>query len=192
MSAKPLIRLRASVTLLAVWTCAGIAINGIAQKSPSEEKLLQHLRLYTQAMMKARPDERQVTDVAMQLALLTAEERERVLTSSEMRAFTTFLSEDQRTQFIQLALASGIPELMSGFDTAPVERRTRWVNQALNELEQLRMDGQSEEPAIIDDSEAQRISQSGLAEFWRNADSTSRIGVLPLLERIQSILQIPR
>ena len=81
--------------------------------------------------------------------------------------------------------------MMHGFDAAPPERRIRWVNQALDQLEALGVSDQIHLEDSFNDA-AQAIAVGGLSNFWQISDSATRIAIQPLLEGLQDILQVPR
>jgi hypothetical protein len=193
VSKKWRIRLRAAFVLLALWTVVALATRSVDRRKPSELTALRFLEEHP-IRSGLRVDQRKqlVERLATQITALEGDERQRMLMNERMRDFIQELTEDEKSLFLQLTLVKGIPEMMEGFDTAQPERRLRWINQALTELEQLQSDDRPKSTRPLDDATAQQIAEMGLVSYWRDADATARLELQPLLERIQSILQVPR
>lgn len=193
VSKKSRIYLRACFALLALWAAVALALGGLEWRRPSERKTLQFLEDHRLAP-ELPPDQRKswITQLAAQLNALESDDRQRVLMDARIRPAITEMTDGEKSFFLQLTLPKGMAETMEGFDTALPERRLRWVNQALNELEQLQVGDRSEFPKQFDEAAARRIAENGLQEYWRDADPSTRIALQPLIERIQGILQVPR
>jgi len=184
---------RGGLVLLVLWVAVLVGVWLLSRQTPSLQRTLQFVQEHPfDTTLSAPKRQSWITEIAAQLNELESEDRQRVLIDPSMRRSIVKMTEHEKAQYLQLALAKGIPEVIEGFTQARPERRQRWIDQALNELEQLQNDNRGEAHLFPDQSAAEIIAQEGLAQYWREADVTTRVEMQPFLERIQSILQVPR
>ena len=166
-----------------------LALRAMERAGPSEKKTLQFLR-ENSLRMELSEDQRRdwIGRTASLLGGLESDERQRIFLDPVLRQSVAQMTEVEKASFLEKTMAKGIPEAIQGFGTAPPERQLRWLNQALDELEQTGATMRSP----LDDAGIQRIAEKGLTAYWAEVDLTTRIELQPFLERLQGILQIPR
>lgn len=181
------------MVVVALWAIIAVGLWRVDREAPSARKTVQFL-LQNPLNQGTSTDERRswIRQIAGQINELESEDRQRVFLEPEMRQSLMFLTDAEKSLYLQLTLARGLPEMLEGFQQATPERRLRWIDSALNELDQLRRGTRRDFEKILDQDSILFIAREGLAQYLEKTGVSVEIQLQPLLERIQNIVQVTR
>ena len=184
---------QSGTVLLVLWAIIAAGVWSLDRGKPSAQKTVLFLQQHpVNAGLSAQERQSWITHLAAQINKLESEDRQRVFLDPRMRQSLALLTDQEKSLYLQLTLAKGIPEMLEGFRQAPPDRRFRWLDVALNELEQLQGGSRRDFEKILDRNAIARIAYEGLDPYLRDAGVTVQIQLQPLLERIQNIVQVTR
>jgi hypothetical protein len=133
--------------------------------------------------------EREMNAVAEQLNALSYDERREVRMSKKLDEFFRLLSPAEQLRFLDLTLPTGFKQMMEAFNKMEPEKRKRFVEKALADMQKNEGDGNAPPP---DDAHVQKIVQEGLRSFYSDASADAKMDLAPLIEQMQKNLQFGR
>jgi hypothetical protein len=179
--------------LLLLWTVIALGVWNLERAKPSAQKTVDFLRQSPFTPDLTTPERQsRITALAARINELEGEDRLRVFLTPQLREALATLTDSEKALYLDLTEPPGISGMLEGFGNAAPERRMRWIDVALNELDQLHAGSRGELEQTLSRDVLQRIAREGLAEYLRDASVSVRIQLQPLLERIQQTVQVTR
>ncbi|HEV7869402.1 MAG TPA: hypothetical protein VGO90_17065 [Chthoniobacteraceae bacterium] len=179
--------------LLLLWAVIALGVWNLERAKPSAQKTVEFLRQSPFTPDLTTPERQsRITALAARINELEGEDRLRVFLTPQLRQALATLPDSEKALYLDLTEPPGISGMLEGFGNAPAERRMRWIDVALNELDQLHAGSRGELEQTLSRDVLQRIAREGLAEYLRDASVSVRIQLQPLLERIQQTVQVTR
>jgi hypothetical protein len=175
---------------LVLWAVVAAVVWSLDRERPTAENTVRFLRQHPlRAEISAIDRQQWITRLTARINKLESEDRQRLFLAPQMRQAIEQLTDQEKSLYLQLTLSKGIPGMLEGFRNAPPERRWRRLDVALNELELFQSGSRQDLEKILD---KHRITAEGFDPYLREASITTQIQLQPLLERIQSIVQVTR
>jgi len=190
---KRRIYLWGGAALLAVWV---LAVGGIwlarAQRMTAEKTIT-----YLEANPLAdRSDEQRATAIAGmadRVNRLTFEERQKFRFEGRLREWFEELTPEERLRYLDLTLPKGMKQMMDAFNEMPPARRKQIVSRALVDMNRAREEiGGRDISGTMSDANLQRMVDEGMRSFIRDANAETKLDLQPLIEQMQSIMQMAR
>jgi len=176
---------------LAVWLAALAGIHWSRAQKPTPEKLAAFLA--ERGRMDSLPPAKRaevIQRVARDLNRLTLEERQELRRgTSRFDEFFTQLTPDERSEFLDLTLPEGFKQMMAAFNKMNPERRKRFIQRALDDLDKIENEGMRPAERALEEESMQKIINSGLESFYNDANAEVKLEMAPVIERLQQVMQ---
>jgi hypothetical protein len=179
---------KVAALLIAVWVVAGGVMWWMAHSKPTPEKLAAYLAANPLEGKPPATRGKAIEKVAAQLNGLSYDERREMRMGRKLDGFFRSLNPAEQSRFLDLTLPTGFKQMMDAFNKMDAERRKKFVERTLNEMQKDEGDG----APPIDDPHVQKIVQQGLRSFYSDASADVKMDFAPLLEQMQKNLQFGR
>ncbi len=187
-----------AVILVAVWlvAMAGYAF-AKAQKVTAEK--VSALVAKTD-LSKLSPEERRkaLRKLSSMLNSLPLDERRLARAAADWDRLLREMSEEERVEFIESTLPTGVKQMLTNFEQLPPDRRARLMRDSMKRLqeardkpevrERLQAEGRSAPPPLSEESQ-RRLTQTGLNTFYTQSSAQTKAELAPLLEELQRAMQ---
>jgi hypothetical protein len=178
--------IKAIVALAGVWLIAGGVIFWAKASKPTPEKLERYVNSNPLDGKSADARARTIEKVADQLNALTYEERQHMRMGRRLDAFFSSLTAEEQGKFLDLTLPTGFKQMMEAFNKMDPERRKRFVEKALADMER---DAERGAQPPVDDEVMQKMVEQGLRSYYSDASADVKMDLAPLIEQMQKNLQ---
>jgi len=200
---KPLVI--GATLLVVVWVLAmaGYAI-AKAQKVTADKVSAQVAKT---DLSKLSPDARRkaLRKLAVMLNSLPAEERRVARAEADWDRLLREMTEEERLEFIESTLPTGVKQMLTSFEQLPADRRQRILRDSLKRLQEARDTPEARErlqagggpaPPPLSEESQKRLTQTGLNTFYTQSSAQTKAELAPLIEELQRAMQqgrfIPR
>jgi len=175
------------LVLAAVWLTAGVIIYFAKSARPTAKSIAAYLDAHSLAQANESDRAKVVDRVAEQLNKLDYPERQELRRTHQLDAFYKEMTDAERKHFLDLTLPQGFRQMMQAFNKMEPQRRKRFVEKAMAELEEKGPNPRQDEN--ITPEERQKIVQEGLSAFYEEANADVKLEFAPLIEQLQRALQ---
>ncbi len=178
---------------MAVWALAAGGMWLARTSRMTAEKTVAYLEANPLTGKSEGDRARIIAGMADRVNRLGFEERQKFRYEGQLRAWFEQLTEEERARYIELTLPRGMQQMMEAFNEMPPTKRKQIVNRAMNDLARVREEipeGRSA-PALSDDN-FKKIVDEGMKTFIRDASAETKLDLQPLIEQMQSIMQMTR
>ncbi len=190
---KPL--LYAGVAIVAIWLLAWGGYAFAKSRKITAEKVA--AAVSQTDLSKLSPDARRkmLRRLAAMMNSLPIEERRNARMESDWDKFFATMTEDERVEFIESTLPTGVKQMLASFEELPADRRSRIIRDSIKRLQesrdQLQSQGRQPRPPLSDESQ-KRITAIGLGAFYSQSSAQTKAEVAPLLEELQRAMESGR
>lgn len=176
-------------SILAVW----IVVIGIVwinkSLSPSPQSIRNLTDRFQEISDTGESEKRTalIHQITAQLNHLTFQQRQELQKSPEMDHFYASLTESERAVFLEQTLPTGFQHMMERLNQLSSEERQKIVDRAIRDLNKNALP--TDEPIDPDSPEAKMIIEQGMAAFYRDASTETKLDFAPVIEQMQRNLQ---
>jgi len=130
------------------------------------------------------------------LNALSYEQRQRLQLEHVVDGWFAQMTEEEKSQFIEATLPTGIKQMIDAFQQLPEDKRQRLIDNAMKNLRAAdnrnpNGSGTNSSPPISPELEA-KIRTIGLKSFYSQSSAETKAEVAPLLEELQRQMQSGR
>jgi hypothetical protein len=179
--------------LAAVWV---IAVGGIwlaRSQRITAEKAIAYMQSHRLAGLSAAERKRILEGLAYRVNRLSFEERQKFRFEKSVREMFDEMSDEERARYLDLTLPKGMQQMMEAFNQMPPAKRKQVVTRALNDMNRMRDEmGQEDLAKSLSDQNVQRIIDEGMKKYISGANADTKLDLQPLIEQMQSIMQMIR
>lgn len=173
------------IILGATWMIVFIALWFVQASKPTPEKLNAYILAHPIENLTGADRQRVVRHVTDRINRLNHAERRRMQSRhSELRAFFYQLTSEEQDDFLNETLPSGFRELMRALNKMTPAQREKMVKRALDDMQEDKID--EDRPFSLDDPHIQKMIESGLESFYRDASIETKLDFAPVIEAIQA------
>lgn len=185
--------LRGLLAVAAVWLIAMAAI-GIARATRmTAGKTLAYMDAHSLEGKSSAERMRAIEGLAARVNKLSFEERQKFRFEDRIRKRFEEMTDEEKARYLDLTLPKGMQQMMQAFNEMTPARRKQVVNRALNDLDRMREEtGQGEIQRALSDQNVQRIIDEGMKNYLRDATAQTKLDLQPVIEQMQSIMQLGR
>lgn len=135
-------------------------------------------------------------DLADKLNKLGYEERQRLRAEHLMTNWFAQMTEEEKLQFIEATMPTGIKQMIVAFEQLPEEKRRRAIDDAMKNLRTTNgrarvEDGTNAPPPISPELEA-KVRTIGLKSFYSQSSAQTKAELAPFLEALQREMETGR
>jgi len=193
---KPLVI--GGVVLAVVWAVAmAVYLYAKAQKVTAEKVAAQVAKTEL-AKLSAEERRKALRKLAAMLNSLQVDERRVARAEADWDRLVREMTEEERLEFLESTLPSGVKQMLTNFEQLPPDRRKRILSDSLKRLQEARdnpevrerMQSEGRQPGPPLSEEAQkRLTQVGLNTFYTQSSAQSKAELAPLIEELQRAMQ---
>ncbi len=187
----------AAIALAIVWGVAMVAFMVVRSWKVTAAKVSQFES--TVDLDKLQPadrakDLRKLEDL---INAMPADERRRWRTEEDWKRIYGQMTEEERGQFIDATLPSGLKQMMDTFASMPEEQRKQVIDDAIRNLHEGRPSGGgrpdpnygSNGPPPLSPELENKVRQLGLKAYYSSSSAEMKVELAPLMEEIQNQIQ---
>lgn len=178
---------RPLLVLAAVWLTAGVIIYFAKSAKPTPASIASYLDTHSLAQASEGERAKIIDTIAAQLNRLDYPERHELRRTRQLDGFYKEMSDAERGRFLDLTLPQGFRQMMQAFNKMEPQRRKRFVEKAIAELEENGTNPEQDEN--ITTEEREKIVKEGLTAFYEEANAEVKLEFAPLIEQLQRALQ---
>lgn len=175
--------------LACIWATAAIGIWTVRALTPKADDVLAMLRANTLASLPAQERDVFLGELANALNRLDAKQRRVVQLSDEIRAIYPRMSPAERLRFLERTRPPGSEQMARAFSRLSVERRRRFVNEAVEDIDALRPDNRTRMLRDGTRDRLERAIRQGLPDKPDDSPQADSLDVQPFVEQTQRVLQ---
>jgi hypothetical protein len=182
---KPLVV--AVVVLLGVWILAYAGFTIAKNAKVTGEKVRAYL---------AKTDLAQLADYMNQLP---PDERRTARMDREWDKWFKEMNDQEKGEFIEATLPSGIKQMLTAFEQLPPEKRAKAVTESVKRMREARDDPRNraqwegrDAPPPLSEELQKRVTAAGLGAFYSQSSAQTKAELAPLLEEIQRSMESGR
>jgi DNA-directed RNA polymerase specialized sigma24 family protein len=133
--------------------------------------------------------EREIRRIAEMINRLDFHEREKNRQNRTGEEFFRKLSKEERTLFVDLTVMESMNRFMEALDGLEPSERRRFVQQALQEIDDGRTAEEMERAKELGDDLLDRISEEGMQAYFNKASADTKLDLAPLMEAMNEVMQ---
>jgi len=201
---KPLVI--GGIVLALVWALAMAGYAFAKAQKVTAEKVAAQVAKLDLAKLKGDARKKALRKLAQMLNALPPEDRRTARFEADWDRLFNQMSEEERAEFLESTLPTGVKQMLTSFEQLPADRRNRIVRDSLKRLQEARdnpelrerMQAQGRQgPATPLSEETQkRMTTVGLNAFYTQSSAQAKAELAPLIEELQRAMQqgrfIPR
>lgn len=180
---------KALLILAGVWLIAGGAIWWARSSKATPETIVQYVETHPLAGLSESERAKRLERVADQLNRLEYEQRREVRMSRKLDEFFRALTPAEQARFLEQTLPAGFTQMMDALNKMEPQKRQKFVERALREMQQQEGGALPEGMAENLDANARKIMNQGLKSFYSEASADTKMDLAPLIEQMQKNLQ---
>ena len=190
-----------AVAILAViWIIAFAGYTIAKNAKVTTEKV----RAYTQSVdfnrLSATDRAQAIKKLAAMLNALSLEERQSLQLDQTAYRWFEQMTEAEKGEFLEATVPTGFKQMLGAFEEMPVDKRQRFVNQAVKQMkesrEKLAGGGQLPSPntnsIVLSEELQQKVTTIGLKSFYSQSSAQTKAELAPLLEEMQRMMESGR
>jgi hypothetical protein len=185
----------------AIWAVALMGFSLARDARVTPEKLLAFTQQTDLSQLRGEARAKALRELARQLNALPMEDRRRARLDGSIWSWFEKMTEEEKAQFVEATLPTGMRQMLSAFEELPDDRRHRAIDDALKRLRQAGNEVSSgaepgeqagtNSPSLSPELEA-RIRTIGLKTFYSQSSAQTRAELAPVLEELQRAMQSGR
>jgi hypothetical protein len=185
--------LRGAAALAAVWVIATAGVWIARSQKMTAEKTLAYMNAHRLAGLSAAERRKIIEELASRVNRLSFDERQKFRFEKGIRQAFEEMTDEERASYLDRTLPKGMQQMMEAFNQMTPVRRKQIVNRALNDMNRMRDEmGQQELTKSLTDQNVQRIIDEGMKNYISGANAETKLDLQPLIEQMQSIMQMAR
>ncbi len=182
-----------AAALLVIWVVALGAMWFARSQKMTSEKVLDYISANSLHSKSDVERMKMIEELGRRVNQLSFEERQKLRFEKSIRSAYEGMTDAERARYLDLTLPGGMKQMMEAFNAMEPAKRKQMVNRAVNELQRAQNEGTREElDKALNDQNLKRIIDQGLKSYMTDANASAKLDIQPLMEQMQSILQISR
>lgn len=187
----------AAAVLLAVWLVAWGGYRMAREAKVTPEKFSAFVNHLDLSRLSGEKRAKALQQLAAMMNQLPWEERRKTRLERKTDPLFAQMTEQEKSQFVEATLPTGLKQMLTSFEQLPEERRRRAITNALDRLKRAR-DGPlppseaTNRPPALSPELQQRIFTTGLKTFYQQSSAQTKAEVAPLLEEMQRLMESGR
>jgi hypothetical protein len=182
------------LALAGVWVVAALGLWIARAQRMTAEKTIAYAHEHRLAEGLTDAQRSKIVDgLADRVNQLSFDERQKFRQQGDMREFFEKMTPAERAHYLDLTLPKGMKQMMEAFNQMPTEKRKQLVNRALGDLNKARDEAGPNDPdrvrVAFSDPTMQKIINSGMESFLKDANADTKLDLQPLIEQMQNIMQ---
>jgi len=194
---KPLVV--AVVVLLGVWILAYVGFAIAKNAKVTGEKVRAYLAKNDLSKLQGRDRAKALKQLANYMNQLPPDERRTARMDREWDKWFKEMNEQEKGEFIEATLPSGVKQMLTAFEQLPPEKRAKAVTDSVKRMREARDDprnraqweGRDAPPPLSEDLQ-KRVTAAGLGAFYSQSSAQTKAELAPLLEEIQRSMESGR
>ena len=190
----------AVAALAVMWALATAGYLAAKNQRVTAEKVRVYLRSVDLSKLSGEARTKALRDLARQLNALSFEERRAARLDGEWARWFEAMTEEEKSQFIDATVPTGVKNALTSFEQLPPERRRRAIDEALKRLKEAQTELANGElqpppewatnpPPIIGEELRQKLVTTGLKSFYSDSSAQTKAELAPLLEELQRMME---
>lgn len=183
--------LLAAGLLVVIWSGVAVVMRLTEDAVSSPEKVLELIQEPEWKSLGQTERRDRLGTVIMNLNRLTFDQRGdlRDEESGALERFVESLSDDEKKRFVDETVAPRFEAIIKGLDAMPEEERERFIARLRKDFKERPPPGMPEEFRMADEATFREVMDKDLRSGFRDASTTEKLKLAPVLEDIQRRLQ---
>ncbi|NBR84050.1 MAG: hypothetical protein EBY09_02315 [Verrucomicrobia bacterium] len=194
---KPLVI--AAAVLVGIWALAFGGYVIARNAKVTSEKVRAYLAKTDLAKLQGSARAKALKKLADDLNQLSPEERRNARMDREWAKWFKEMSDQEKGDFIEATLPTGVKQMLTAFEQLPPEKRQRAITDSVRRLKEARDDPANggrgpngEAPPPLSPELEKRAAAAGLGAFYSQSSAQTKAELAPLLEEIQRQMESGR
>ena len=184
------------LSFFVVWLVAFAVHQIAAGRKVTVEKIRSYAGSVDFSHLSASERAKAIARLAGMLNALSYDERREARLGRLWEKWFAEMTDDERTQFVELTMPTGFKQTIAAFEKLPEDRRQRAINDALRGMREaqarLKKSGgtpvSTNAPGISEDLQ-KRITTIGLKTFYSDSSAQTKAELAPVLEEMQRMME---
>src|SRR6185503_14591172 len=179
----------AAASVVGIWLVAGVTQQYFESLKMTADKVRAYVQSVKFNQLTGAARAKALQDLANKLNALPFEERQRLRAEQLMNNWFTQMTEEEKTQFLEATMPTGIKQMIAAFVQLPEEKRRKTSDDAMKELRAVSNPAATgsdtnSPPPISPELEA-KVRTIGLKSFYSQSSAQTKAELAPLLEALQ-------
>jgi len=179
----------AAASVVGIWLVAGVTQQYFESLKMTADKVRAYVQSVKFNQLTGAARAKALQDLANKLNALPFEERQRLRAEQLMNNWFTQMTEEEKTQFLEATMPTGIKQMIAAFEQLPEEKRRKTIDDAMKELRAVSNPAATgsdtnSPPPISPELEA-KVRTIGLKSFYSQSSAQTKAELAPLLEALQ-------
>jgi len=182
----------AIAAVVGLWILAFVGYLIAQHTKVTAEKVRAYAESVDLSKLSAADRAKAVDKLADMVNALSPEERrqERRERDSTGERWFNQMTDDEKGQFIEKTMPSGMKQMLASFEQMPEEQRKRAVDRAVKQMaEEQARGGVGQNQAPVSDELRQKAIRIGLQQFYNQSSAQTKAELAPLLEQLQQVME---
>ncbi|HXS69066.1 MAG TPA: hypothetical protein VN761_09510 [Candidatus Polarisedimenticolia bacterium] len=190
----------AVAAIAGIWVVAWVGQLYLEHLKVTAEKVRAYLDSTDFAHLTGDARAKALKELEKKLNALSFEERQRLRAERLIDKWFADMTEDEKTQFVEATMPTGIKQMLNAFEQMPEDKRHRMIDDTLKQLQ--REDQRAATngiagrkgtngPPISPELEA-KIRTIGLNSFYSQSSAATKAELAPVLEQLQKTMESGR
>lgn len=186
--------------VIGIWVVAYAGQWYLGHIKMTAEKVRAYMDSVDFAHLTGEARARALKELEDKLNSLSYEERQRLRAEHLINDWFAQMTEDEKSQFIEATMPTGIKQMLDAFEQLPEEKRHRMVDDALKNLREANQraatngvvaQNGTNGPPVSPELEA-KIRTIGLNSFYSQSSAETKAELAPVLEELQRTMESGR
>ncbi|MGA3269199.1 MAG: hypothetical protein ABSE16_20580 [Verrucomicrobiota bacterium] len=190
----------AAASLVAIWLVVWAGHWYLENLKVTADKVRAYIASVDFAHLTGAARAKALKDLEAELNAMSYEERQRFRADQSLRDWFAHMTEDEKEQFVDATLPTGVQQMINAFEQLPQDERQRAIDNAMRNLSAANNGprggdmnpGNTNGPTVISPELEAEIRNIGLKTFYSQSSAETKAEVAPLLEELQRQMESGR
>ncbi len=195
---RPVLWAAAALAVLWLLACGGYLVAKSRQVTAAKVRV--YMRSVDLSRLSGDARARALRELARKLNALPYEERRAARLGAEWMRWFEDMTDNEKGEFIDATMPSGVKQVLASFEQLPTERRRRAIDEALKRLKEVQSqldesgfepppEWATNPPPVVSEELRQKLITSGLKSFYSQSSAQTKAEAAPLLEELQRMME---
>jgi len=184
--------IKALIALALVWGVAwGLSAIAGSKKATAKRFIneYENSALVISDTLDSKDRRKALTELSKVMNRMDLKARETLRETGKDREFFANLNPDEGRYWIELTIEKSMKKMIQALDSMPQEERKNFIEKGIAELEKGQAKEDMERLKELDPQLIDRITEEGMAAYYQDAGSETKMDLAPLMEAMNGVMQ---